>query len=74
MRYKPTISVGKHEGKRPLERLRRRWGTVLKLVSGTEMEGVDWVHQDKEGHGPMAGSYGHGNEASGSVKVGKFRN
>jgi hypothetical protein len=40
-----TIFVGKHEGKRPLGRPRRRWEDNIKMDLGeTEWEVVNWIH------------------------------
>ena len=36
--------VGKHEGKRPLGRLRRRWEDNIKMdLQEVGCEGVDWI-------------------------------
>jgi hypothetical protein len=34
------VLVGKHEGKRPLERPRRRWEDGIKMAGGV----VEWIH------------------------------
>jgi hypothetical protein len=42
---KYKILVGKLEGKKPLEILRRRWEDSLRMdLSKREWEGVDWMH------------------------------
>jgi hypothetical protein len=39
------ILVGKPEGKRPLERPRRRWEDNIRMdLRKTGWEGVDWMH------------------------------
>jgi hypothetical protein len=45
-----NISVGKHLGKRPLERPRRRWEDSRMDLNEIGWEGVDWIHlaQDKD--------------------------
>jgi len=43
--------VGKPEGKRPLERPRRRWEDNIKMdISGSGMWGMDWIElaQDRD--------------------------
>jgi hypothetical protein len=45
------ILVGKPEGKRPLERPRRRWVDNIKIdLRDIEWDGVDWIDlsQDRE--------------------------
>ena len=39
-----TISVGRCEGKTPLERPRRRWEDDIKMVFKAGREGVDWIN------------------------------
>jgi hypothetical protein len=37
--------VGKPEGKRPLERLRRRWEDSIRMnLKDIGWDGVDWIH------------------------------
>jgi hypothetical protein len=39
------IIFGKPEGKRPLERSKRRWEDHIKMnLRGKGLEGVDWIH------------------------------
>jgi cell wall assembly regulator SMI1 len=38
------ISVGKHEGKRPLGRHRRTWEDVRMDLMEIVWEGVEWMH------------------------------
>jgi hypothetical protein len=39
------VLVGKPEGKRPLERPRRRWEDGIKMdLRGIGREGVEWIH------------------------------
>ena len=43
--------MGKPEGKRPLERPRRRWEDNIKMdISGSGMWGMDWIElaQDRD--------------------------
>jgi hypothetical protein len=43
--------VEKHQGKRPLGRLTRRWENNIKRdLREIELEGVDWIHlaQDRD--------------------------
>jgi hypothetical protein len=45
------VSVGKHEGKRPLERPRRRWENKIKMnLKEICWGGVVWIHlaQDRD--------------------------
>jgi hypothetical protein len=45
------ILVGNSEGKRPLERPRRRWVDNIKMnLKETEWDGMDWIHlaQDRD--------------------------
>jgi len=45
------ILIGKPEGTRLLEKLRRRWEDNIRMdLRETEWEGVDWLHlaQDRE--------------------------
>jgi len=49
MRNAYKILIGKPEGKRPLERPRRRWKVVINVdfrPSGWEV--VDWIHLDQD--------------------------
>jgi hypothetical protein len=57
--------VGKPEGKRPLERHRRRWeDNIIMDLREIGWEGMDWMH--------LVGPCEHGNESSGSIKFGEF--
>jgi hypothetical protein len=45
VRNASKILIGKSEGKRPLERPRRRWaGNIAMGVRDIEWKGVDWIH------------------------------
>jgi hypothetical protein len=72
MRNSYKILVGKPEGKRPLRRHKRRWEDNIKI--DLRETGLVYVELDGcgSGEGPVAGCCVHGNEASGSTKVGKF--
>jgi hypothetical protein len=62
------ILVGKPEGKRPLERPRRRWVDNIKMdLKEIGREGTDCIElaQDRD---PVEGSCEHGDEPSGSLK------
>jgi hypothetical protein len=55
------ILVGKPEGKRPLERPRRRWLDNIKMdLREIGWNGVDWIDMAQDGE--------HGIEPSGSIK------
>jgi hypothetical protein len=46
-----NILIGKREGKRPLEKPRRRWEDNIRMdLKETVWQGVDWMHlaQDKD--------------------------
>ena len=44
------VLVGKPEGRRPLGRLRRRWGIILKRIFERLDGGMDWISlaQDRD--------------------------
>jgi hypothetical protein len=43
--YVPTILVGRHEGKRPLGRPRRRWEDNIRMdPRELRWQGVEWIH------------------------------
>jgi hypothetical protein len=60
------VLVGKPEGKRPLERPRRRWEGKIKVdlqgVGCGVLTGLSWLKS----------TYEYGNEPSGSIKFGEF--
>jgi hypothetical protein len=59
--------VGKTEGKRPLERPRRRWEDNTKAdIKGIGWEGVDWLYLDEDRK--MTSCCEHGNELSGVIQ------
>ena len=61
------------EGKRPLVRPRLGWEDNTK-VDLQEMEcGGNGLDISGSGHGHVAGACGYGNEHSGSIKCGEFR-
>jgi hypothetical protein len=63
--------VGKPEGRRPLERPRRRREDNIKM----DLREVGWGHgldQSGSGQGQMAGCCVYGDEPSGSIKCGEF--
>jgi hypothetical protein len=44
-----NILVGKHEGKRPLGKPRRRWEDDIRMdISEIGWRGVDWMHLDQD--------------------------
>ena len=62
------VLVGKPEGKRPLERPRRRWEDNIKMDLQEVGRGCgDWVELAQ-----VAGTCEYGNELSGSIKCGEF--
>ena len=62
------VLVGKHEGKRPLERPRRRWEDNIRMdLQEVGLEYEDWI-----GLGQVAGACECGEEPSGSIKRGEF--
>jgi len=66
------ILVGKPEGKRPLERPRRRWEDNIKMdLQEVGFGGMDWIELAQR-QGQEAGTCECGNEHSGSVKCGEF--
>jgi hypothetical protein len=64
-----TILVGKSEGKRFLGRCRPRWDDNIK---GDRVERYG-LYPSGSGWGQVAGFCGHGNEPTGSINDGKFR-
>jgi hypothetical protein len=45
MRNAYKIMVGRPEGKRPIEKPRRRWeGNIRMDLRGTKWKGMDWIH------------------------------
>jgi hypothetical protein len=67
------VLVGKPEGKRPLERPRRRWEVNIKMdfqevgVRGFVGTGWSWLRIGTDG-----GLCGYGEVLSGSINAGKF--
>jgi hypothetical protein len=58
--------------KKPLGRPRHRWEDNIRMnLTEIVWESVDW-NSSGSGHGPVAGSCEHGNEASGSTEGGEF--
>jgi hypothetical protein len=63
----------KVRGKRPLGRHRRRREDNIKMdLREIEWGGVGWIRSTWLKIRTMASSYEHGNESSGSIKVGNF--
>jgi hypothetical protein len=64
--------VGKPEGRRPLERPRRRWDDNIKM----DLREVGWgghgLDQSGSGYGQVASSCECGYEPSGSINAGNF--
>jgi hypothetical protein len=60
------VLVGNPEGKRPLERPRRRWEDRIRMDLGNISWGGCGVDSSGSGWGPVAGSGECGNETSGS--------
>jgi hypothetical protein len=49
MKNEDHTLVGKPEGKRPLERPRRRWEDNIKMdLTNISLEGVDWIHLGRD--------------------------
>jgi hypothetical protein len=65
------ILVGKHEGNRPLGRLRCRWKDNIDGSSGSEMLG-NRLDRAGSGQGQVLDTCECGNETSGSIKSGEF--
>jgi hypothetical protein len=60
LRNAHKILIGKRDGKRPLERRRRRWIDTIRMdLRKIGWEGVDWMHVAQ---GPVVGCCEHGNE------------
>jgi hypothetical protein len=64
--------VGKPEGTRPLQRPTRRRQDNIKMYFMEIMMGICGLDASGSGYGPVADSCEHGNEPSGSIKVGEF--
>jgi hypothetical protein len=46
MRNAYRILIGKHEGKRPFERAKRRWYDNIRMnILYIGWEGVEWIHE-----------------------------
>jgi hypothetical protein len=69
MRNVYKILVGKPEGRRQFGRPRHRWEDNIRMdrVRSCELDSAG------SGYGPVAGSYEHGNEPSGSIKGEEFK-
>jgi hypothetical protein len=60
--------VGKHEGKKPLGRARRRWADNIKMdLQEVGCGRMDWIEMSQ-----VEGTCECGNEPSGSIKCGEF--
>ena len=71
-RYMYRVLVGKPEGKRPLERPRRRWEDNIKMdLQGIGLWGYG-LDRAGSGQGQVAGNCEWGNEPSGSVNCREF--
>jgi hypothetical protein len=65
------VLVGKHEGKRPLGRPRRRWEDNIKMDLQEGRGGCgDWMELAPDSQ--VANTCEYGNELSGSIKCGEF--
>ena len=63
-----SVLVGKHDGRRPLGRPRRRWEDNVKMdLQEVGCAGMDWIDL-KQGRDTCE----WGNESSGSIKCGEF--
>ena len=66
------VLMGKPEGKRPLERPRRRWENNIKMdLQEVECEGMDWIGLAQDGV-RWRGTCECGNELLGSIKCRDF--
>jgi hypothetical protein len=66
-----TVLVGKAEGKRQLERPRRRWENIIKANLQEVRFGVmDWIELTKDSQ--VAGNCGFGNKLSDFIKCWEF--
>jgi hypothetical protein len=63
-----SFLVGKHEGTRPLRRHRRGWEDNIKMNRSEIGLGRCGLDASGSEQGPVAGSYKHGHEPSGSIK------
>ena len=67
-----SVLVGKHEGKRPLRRLRRRWEDYIKIdLQEVGCVGMDWIDlaQDRDRWRAVVTAV---KSLRGSIKWGKF--
>jgi hypothetical protein len=71
MRNGYKILVGKPEGKIRLEDLGVDGKIILEWILGKRWEDVNWMHVSEQE--PGVGCCEHGNEPSGSIKGGEFR-
>jgi hypothetical protein len=62
------ILVGMPEGKRPLERPRRRWVDNIQIHQREREDGMVWTGSIWLMIGTSGGLFEHGNEPSGSIK------
>jgi len=65
------VLVGKHEGKKPLRRLRQKWEDNIKMDI-QEVRCGGRMYPSGSGDGQVAGTCECGNELSDSIKCGKF--
>jgi hypothetical protein len=66
------ILVGRPEGRRPLERPRRRWEDDIKIdLQEVGWGGMDWIDMSQD-RDRWRGCCECGNEPSGSIKRGEF--
>jgi hypothetical protein len=61
--------VGKHGGKRPMGRSRRKWENNIKMyIQEVRCGDVNWIEVAQD----LAGTCEYGNEHSGCIKCGEF--
>ena len=65
------VSMGRHDGKRPLGRPRRRGEVILKWIF-KKSDGRHGLDSSSSGKGHVAGSCERGNEHWRSIKCGKI--
>jgi hypothetical protein len=65
------VLVGNAEGRRPLERHRRRWDDNVK-TNLRELGGKHGLDRSGSVYGQVAGFFECGKEPSGSIKCGEF--